>query len=329
MKLQVSIIVVAYNIEKYIDKCLESIMNQTVTNIEIIVVNDGSTDSTLEIIQEKASQDNRIKIIDKQNAGTNEARKSGLSVAKGEYLLFVDGDDWLEVEALDVLYNKAKSNDFDIVCYNAYWSWDDKRKEQSTFSDLLSEDHLENLFLSRILPSLCFKFIKKNYIDIYEIEFASNISYAEDLATVASLFMYKPKVGFEKSNLYNYYQRNDSITKKSNLKVLEIDIAMQFIKRKLLENNLYEQYEKEYEKLVFQNLFNDMFLAKYVNHTLLGNKLNQQYQKYQINTWRNAYIKKAVKQQPLPARIRIQLYTYKYNYGQVFDKIYKFIKGEK
>ncbi|MGL5531326.1 MAG: glycosyltransferase family 2 protein [Culicoidibacterales bacterium] len=329
MNPQVSVIIAAYNIEKYIDKCIESVVNQKLRNIEIIVVNDGSTDSTLEIIQGKASQDNRIKIIDKQNAGTNEARKSGLAVAKGEYILFVDGDDWLELEALDVLYKKAISDNYDIVCYNAYWSFDGYKDKVRTFSDSCGEDHLKNLFLSQITPAIWAKFIKKSYIKTNEIEFASSISYAEDLATVASLLMHNPKVGFEEAYLYNYYQRANSITKKINSKVLEIDVAVSFIKQKLIENDLYDQYEKAYEKMIFQHMFNDTFLATYVKTGTLGQKLHFLYTEHQIRINKNPYIKSEVQKQPFPARIRIYLYAYKYSYGKTFDKIHKIIKGEK
>src|SRR5690625_3095089 len=92
---KVSLIVAAYNIEKYIKKCLQSLINQTLLNIEIIVVNDGSTDNTLKEINRMEEVDDRIKIINQTNKGVMRAREVGFERAKGEYLLFVDGDDWL------------------------------------------------------------------------------------------------------------------------------------------------------------------------------------------------------------------------------------------
>lgn len=127
MRIKVSIIVAAYNIEKYIYKCIDSIRKQTFKDIEIIIVNDGSTDSTLNIIRNLALKDSRIRIIDKKNEGLIEARKSGLDVANGEYILFVDGDDWLELDALEKLYNNAINNNSDIVIYNAYNSYDNNK----------------------------------------------------------------------------------------------------------------------------------------------------------------------------------------------------------
>ncbi|MDU4936124.1 MAG: glycosyltransferase family A protein, partial [Peptostreptococcaceae bacterium] len=102
--MKVSIIIAAYNIEDYINRCLNSIVNQSFKDIEIIVVNDGSTDNTINIINNFAKNDVRIKVIDKKNGGLIEARKSGLARASGEYILFLDGDDWLHIEAIEKLY---------------------------------------------------------------------------------------------------------------------------------------------------------------------------------------------------------------------------------
>ena len=94
---EVSVIIIAYNIEQYIEKCIKSVINQTFKEIEILIVNDGSTDKTLSIINEWALKDKRIKIINQVNKGAIEARKAGLDKCNGKYVLFVDGDDWLEL----------------------------------------------------------------------------------------------------------------------------------------------------------------------------------------------------------------------------------------
>ena len=99
---KISVIVAAYNVEEYIERCLNSLVDQTMDDIEIIVVNDGSKDATLEKIDQYTG-DRRIKVIDKENCGLIEARKSGLSVAEGEYVQFVDGDDWLKKDACEKL----------------------------------------------------------------------------------------------------------------------------------------------------------------------------------------------------------------------------------
>ena len=139
--MKVSIIIAAYNIEDYINRCLNSIVNQSFKDIEIIVVNDGSTDNTINIINNFAKNDVRIKVIDKKNGGLIEARKSGLARASGEYILFLDGDDWLHIEAIEKLYKEAKKDNFDIVLYNFYLAYDNgKLEEKNSFEEVVKKE---------------------------------------------------------------------------------------------------------------------------------------------------------------------------------------------
>ena len=229
--MKVSVIIGAYNIENYIERSLLSVVNQTLEDIEIIVVNDGSTDKTLENIKKIQNEYNIIKIINQKNKGSIEARKSGLEIAKGEYVLFVDGDDWLELNALELLYNNAINNKSDIVIYNAFLSYDNSKEKFNIISNsnLDKDDYVKNLFLGKVAPSLWSKFVKLEFLKSNSINFPNNISFAEDLASVASWFMHNPKVSILREHLYNYYQRSDSITNKKSIKVLEVDKAFSFI----------------------------------------------------------------------------------------------------
>jgi glycosyltransferase involved in cell wall biosynthesis len=114
----VSVIIPIYNVEKYLQTCLESLVNQTLAEIEIICVNDGSTDKSLEILEEFAQKDERIKIISKKNEGIGAARKTGLDVVSGQFIAFLDSDDWLKPEALEELYKNAISNNSDLVMFD-------------------------------------------------------------------------------------------------------------------------------------------------------------------------------------------------------------------
>lgn len=114
--IKVSIIVPVYNVEKYLDKCMKSLVSQTLKDIEIICINDGSTDSSLAILESYANTDKRIIIIDKENEGQSVARNIGIKTAKGEYLGFVDSDDWVDKDYYEKLYNAAKKCDCDIAC---------------------------------------------------------------------------------------------------------------------------------------------------------------------------------------------------------------------
>lgn len=113
-KIKVSIIVPAYNIEAYIEDCLQSLISQTLKDIEIIIVNDGSTDSTLQIIEKYAQTDSRIIVINQQNQGQASARNAGLEIAKGDFIGFVDSDDWIDSDYYEKLYKAVLDNNADM-----------------------------------------------------------------------------------------------------------------------------------------------------------------------------------------------------------------------
>ncbi len=130
-QIAVSIIVPVYNVELYLDQCLRSVVDQTLRNVEIILVNDGSTDNSEEICLRYAQEDDRVILINQKNAGLAAARQAGLNVAKGEYVGFVDSDDWLELTMYEELYNNATTHDADIVFCNVYRN--ENKKEQIYF----------------------------------------------------------------------------------------------------------------------------------------------------------------------------------------------------
>ncbi|MBS3203737.1 glycosyltransferase [Turicibacter bilis] len=167
-------------------------------------------------------------LLIKINQGTAEARKSGLNVAKGEYILFVDGDDWLELNTLEILYENATKNNSDIVLYHAYKTYDNRKEILECFNNEIRAYSIKELLLGNILPSLCFKFIKLDYITTESIQFASHISFAEDLATSCSMVIFNAKVSTVDIPLYNYYIRSNSITNQINSRVLEITDAFNF-----------------------------------------------------------------------------------------------------
>lgn len=122
---KVSIIVPIYNVEKYLDRCMQSLMHQTLKDIEIILVDDGSPDNCPAMCDEYAKQDNRIKVIHKQNAGLGMARNSGIEIATGEYIAFIDSDDYTEVNAYEKLYNASDKGHYDIVYSGFYQEQND------------------------------------------------------------------------------------------------------------------------------------------------------------------------------------------------------------
>ena len=115
---KISIIIPVYNVKKFLNKCLKSIVNQTFTDLEIICINDGSTDKSLSILNSFAQKDNRIIVINQSNQGQSCARNAGLAIATGEYTGFVDSDDWIDLDFYEKLYTAAEKYNADIVCVN-------------------------------------------------------------------------------------------------------------------------------------------------------------------------------------------------------------------
>lgn len=115
---EVSIIVPVYNVESYLAKCLDSCINQNFTDMEIVCVNDGSNDSSVEILQAYSKFDSRIKIINKKNGGLSSARNAGIAEACGKYIMFVDSDDWISSDAVGKLYKNAEDNNSDVVIFD-------------------------------------------------------------------------------------------------------------------------------------------------------------------------------------------------------------------
>ena len=121
----ISIISPVYNMEKYLEDCIKSILSQDYADFEVLVVNDGSSDSTLEILRKYEQQDSRIRVFDKINEGQGVARNYALQFAKGDYVLYLDPDDWLEEGALRKIYNKFKEDNYDVIFFFFYRYYQD------------------------------------------------------------------------------------------------------------------------------------------------------------------------------------------------------------
>ena len=319
----VSIIVAAYNIEDYIERCLNSIINQSFKDLEIIVVNDGSTDKTLEKIQKMADKDSRIIIIDKENGGVNSARNIGLRKAVGKYILFVDGDDWLELDAIQKLYENIEIRNLDLLLYNAYEAYDNEKKEMYTFSKNISSNYVKELLLSNIAPSIWCKFIKKDCIQ--NIKLPTNTGYGEDLVVVCDLFSENIKIGTLNECLYNYYQRSNSVTNNISLKILDLDKTFVLIKKLLVKKNIYDLYIKEFEFLVYKHLFmNQIINMNYRNG--ITKKLYSFYKKRDIDVYKNEYIYPILMEGNIIFRLRKIIYDKSYKLGNIYDFFRRIIK---
>lgn len=212
---KISVICPVYNVEKYIHRCLNSILNQTFTNFELILIDDGSKDNSGIICDEYAYKDSRITVIHKQNGGVASARQVGTDIARGNYIIHVDPDDWVSQDYLEKLFSKAHETDADVIICD-YYIADDKTYhhcKQEPYA-LDAESILLSLF-HKIHGSLWNKLIKQECYKKYDLHFVSEVNYCEDVLLLVQLLLHSEvKAAYLDEALYFYYQgNNNSITK--------------------------------------------------------------------------------------------------------------------
>lgn len=213
MSCEISIIVPVYNVEKYLEKCINSILNQSFEDFEIIIVNDGSTDSSGEIANSLLTRDNRIKVINKENGGLSTARNAGLDVANGNYIGFIDSDDTISPQMYERLYKNIKDTDKDISMCRMLRVEKDKQYPTKDFigKEVLSSDEcLKLLFLNKIDQSVCNKLFKKKLFQ--DLRFPEG-KINEDFSILYRLFNRSMQIGYISKLDYIYYYRSNSITK--------------------------------------------------------------------------------------------------------------------
>lgn len=233
MKARVSIVIPIYNVEKYLERCIESVLIQTENNLEIILVDDGSPDKCPYICDEYAKKDDRIRVIHKKNGGLASARNAGMSIAQGKYLFFLDSDDWLEPDGIQILYDVAEKYQVDFVRYRAFrtgWPglpynapcvleaarelqggyYDKKRIIREVYPRLLVTSSLTMGAIVGAWGSLYnMEFLRKNQLHFFEsIKYSEDIIFSAMVVKQAEHFYYIDKPG-----VYHYFYNPASISK--------------------------------------------------------------------------------------------------------------------
>lgn len=223
MSFLVSVIIPVYNLEKYIENCLNSIIGQTYRNIEIICVDDGSTDLSAEIVKRIASTDDRIKYFRQENSGVSAARNHALEKANGEYIMFVDGDDYLHPQAVDIFVGCAAKTKADVVCSD----YKRTKKTDEVFKPIEKTDCAEadfsEIFLAKrglqLGETVWGKLIKRELCA--DIRFNEDLHYSEDTLFTVEVFKNVSSVCMLNHELYYYLARSDSaVSSDYNLKRL-------------------------------------------------------------------------------------------------------------
>lgn len=292
---KISVIIPVYNTGDYLKECIDSVLNQALTDIEVICINDGSTDNSLEILKNYQKTDSRIKVIDQNNIGLGATRNVGLDISQGEYILFLDSDDYLDSNSLDYLYNTSKDKDLDILMFKiANFNNKTKKESHSPYFDMdfLREIVEDSVFswvdirdcifdVSVTMPS---KLFKKELIS--EIRFPEGLLFEDNLFFIKVLFKAQ-RIYFADEYLYYRRIRPDSITNSYHENFTDCmaiyDLIIDFVKEidKFEEFNVqifdrqcfdcfhrFRQLEEEYK--------ND-FYQKFKNHLLNQKDMLEEY----------------------------------------------------
>lgn len=224
----VSIIIPVYNAENYLITCLDSIKNQTFNNFEVLLINDGSTDSSGLLCDNYAEKDGRFKVFHKENAGVSAARQTGLLMLRGEYVIHIDSDDYIEPNMLECLYNEAICNKADVVICDYLWDKGSKSTLVSQKPTALDSQSILNDLFKHLHGSVCNKLISVNVIRKYNVCFPKDINLYEDLIFNIDLFKNPVKTIYINNAFYHYiqFQNTNSLTRNYSKEKLEIDINL-------------------------------------------------------------------------------------------------------
>ena len=285
--IKISVVIPVYGVEKYIRQCLESIINQTYKNLEIIVVNDGTKDNSMKIVEEYLS-DERIKIINKQNGGLSSARNRGMEEATGKYIFFVDSDDWIELNTIEILVKNSKS--VDIVGTNFfYWDEIQKIKKKTTtieeFKNNIPED--KKYLISMYGSESCNKLYRREFLKKFNIKYEKMLY--EDVFWKIETFLQAEKIKITGKRYY--YYRNGRVNS-TMWKTSQKDNDNEFIKKqkeayeKMIEllDNFLEKNNKKFDigRKILIEIEKKVWEEKYYHQIEVG-KLLQKIKKYFSN----------------------------------------------
>ena len=271
---KVSVIIPVYNTEKYLKSCLDSVINQTLSDIEIICINDGSTDNSLDILEEYANKDDRIKIINQKNQGVSEARNNGIKLAKSDYFILLDSDDSIENTICEKSYNAIVKNnaDINIIGFNIYNNNNLVHTDRELLQNYRNNLKLESVLLF-LMPCAGGKMYKKSFLENNDIKFNKKICFAEDSIFNFECMFKGAKFSIVPECLYNITQyREGSATSSKNGSKKEVDTFAYFINTKVYKQA--DLIHKKFYLMVFMNLMiiqynnfpnNRQFIKKQIN----------------------------------------------------------------
>lgn len=289
MNPKVSVIVPTYNVELYIEKCLDTIINQTLEDIEIIVINDGSTDRTEQIVNKFAKKDNRVKLVNQINCGVSSARNNGLNLAKGDYIVFIDPDDYIDKDMLKKMYLMAQEFKCEVIQCNytinnqgVYKEVNHNIKENKLLQDYEIVKYIKMGLIDGSLTTYVWdKMYKRSFLQQNNLKFREDLSMFEDWHFIMDTVCYLNKFVLISENLYYYRIVKNSLCRHYISNYEELLIDLQLRKINYIEN--WNLDKEPYKSKYIISLYDD--IIKLINYILDENhKLNKNTQIIKFNT---------------------------------------------
>jgi len=261
VKSLISVIVPVYNAENTIEQCVNSIIKQTYLNLEIILVNDGSKDKSIEICQKLQKEDNRIIVIDKENEGVSKTRNKGIDIAQGEYITFVDSDDYIENNMIEILYNNIQN--YDLCTCNYYAIKNNKKTIKSNIESYTIEEGQVNEYIEKMQKEMLFynpvnKIFKAKIIKENNIRFEHNIHVGEDYLFNIEYLKYVKKAKYISQPLYNYIIQNGTLSQKYIERFIPLEMKIVRNVKEIYEERAFDMtyIYNQYMELLKSNIYN-------------------------------------------------------------------------
>lgn len=325
MKPIISVIVIGYNIQEFIGKCLDSLISQSFNKYEIIFVNDGSKDSTLDIV---SAYSDRVKILDKKNGGIVSARKAGLGIAEGDYITFVDGDDWVNVDFLKNLYDPVVANpDLDIVCTDYYLqdvegSFSKAVCHDSDDYECHDYDFFNGIMLEKIDHHMFPKLYRRSFVMKAGYMDYPEVTMAEDWLTNAFFGLFKPYVFFSNTTNYFYRFNTSSVSRKGGKKLLEQIKTLNYMEDYFSKKCTFDYSDKiEFAWFAYVRTYLLYNVEASVKKEIINSYKNKKY-----NYKSNIHCKNSIDQLRKLARLKLKLEMNLPIFIPIIDSLYDCLK---
>lgn len=278
---KISIIVPVYNMERLMRRCIDSLLAQTFTDFECLLIDDGSTDGSPAICDEYATKDPRVHAYHKTNGGLSDARNYGLQRAKGIYTIFCDPDDWVSPEGLDRLYARAEAEQADVTICDIYREDQYARHYDVEKPSRLDHQTALNELFQNLQGYTVNKLIRRELYTKYDISYPKGIYGCEDQYTMAALFLRPVKIAYEPVAFYHYMYNPNSLVRHYDEHTYEMDLHILEMFRELLKDNEAQRFaiENKHSAIFARAFWNG---RKYYNNQLF----KERFQKYRADIGR-------------------------------------------